>query len=249
MLKILIVDDEANVREALSKMVKLCCEDAKLAGTCSNVTEAVNTIRETNPDVLLLDMEIGTESGFDIFKHFPHPEFKVIFITAYQQYAVQAFRFAALDYLLKPIDPDQLRDALNRAFDAIDREKFSIKIDSFIQNMGTIASRPKKIVLKTAEHMHVVNLNDIMYCESERCYTTFYMADKSHILVSQTLGDYEDMFTEYGFIRTHKSYLINLHFMKRYEKGDGGNIILNDGTCLPVATRKKEQLLQLLARL
>src|SRR4051812_6091498 len=110
MIKVLIVDDEENVREALSQMLKLYCDDARLTGTCNNISAAVKAIKENKPDVLLLDIEIGKESGFDIFKHFPNPDFKVIFITAYQQYAVQAFRFAALDYLLKPVDPDQLID-------------------------------------------------------------------------------------------------------------------------------------------
>ena len=249
MLKVLIVDDEENVREALAQMLNMYSEGTRLIGTCSNIAAAIKAIRESKPDILLLDIEIGEESGFDIFKHFPNPEFKVIFITAYQQYAVQAFRFAALDYLLKPVDPDHLIEALKKAFDAVDREKFSLKIDSFIHNVGAMTSRSKKIVLRTADNMHVVNLNDIMYCESDRSYTTFYLADKTRVMVSQTLGDYEDMFNDYGFIRIHKSHLVNLQFIKRYEKGDGGQLVLNDNTCLPVATRKKEQLLGLLANL
>lgn len=249
MLKVLIVDDEENVRAALSQMLHHYCDDTYFAGGYSNIPDAVRAIKENKPDVLLLDVEIGEESGFDIFKHVPYPDFKVIFITAYQQYAVQAFRFAALDYLLKPVDPDQLSKAINKAFDAMDREKFSMKIASFFQNVESLTNKAKRIALKTAENIHIVNLNDIMYCESEGNYTTFFMADKSRIMVSQTLGDYEDLFNEYGFIRTHKSFLINLQFIKRYEKGEGGKIILNDNTNIPVATRKKEQVVQLLSRL
>lgn len=248
-LKLLIVDDEQNAREALSQMVKLYCENVKLVGSCSNLNESILLIKEHKPDVILLDMEIGNDSGFELFTHFPNPDFKVIFTTAYQQYAAQAFRFSALDYLLKPIDPDQLVEAVNKAFNTISREHFELKIHSLIQDAGIFTNRAKKIVLKTAEHIYIVNLNDIMYCESERSYTTFYMADGSHILVSQTLGDYEELFKKYGFIRTHKSYLINLQFIKRYDKGEGGHIVLHDNTSLPVATRKKEQLLQLLASL
>ncbi len=249
MLKIIIVDDEANVREAIGQMLKLFSEDTQLIGSYSNIAAAVKAIREDKPHIVLLDIEIGQDNGFDVLKHFPNPGFKVIFITGYQQYAVQAFRFAALDYLLKPVDPDQLSDAIKKAFDAVDREKFSLKIDSFIHNMGSMAHKAKKIVLRTADNMHIVNLNDIMYCESERSYTTFFMADKTKVMVSQTLGDYEDMFNDYGFMRIHKSYLINLQFIKRYEKGDGGTVILNGNISLPVATRKKEQLMELLAKL
>ncbi|MGZ3885041.1 MAG: LytR/AlgR family response regulator transcription factor, partial [Bacteroidia bacterium] len=179
--------------------------------------------------------------------HFPSPRFKVIFITAYQHYAVQAFRFAALDYILKPADPEVLSQALKKAVDNIDRERLSVKIDSFLNNMDSKQS--KKVVLKTADNIHVISLQEILYCEADRSYTIFYLADKSRIMVSNTLGQYEELFGDYGFLRIHQSYLLNVSYIRRYEKGDGGKIILSDNISLPVATRKKDQLLQLLSRL
>lgn len=249
MLRIIIVDDEENVREALEQLIRLYHSNITICASCDSLSSAVLAIKQHQPDILLLDIEIGTERGFDIFKQFPQPEFKVIFITAYQQYAVQAFRFAALDYLLKPVDPDLLSEALKKTSDVIDRKKIAVKINSFLHNMDDISKDFKKIVLKTADTIHLVNLRDIMYCEADKSYTNFYLEDKSRIMVSHTMGEYEELFNDYGFFRIHQSFLLNLNYFKRYEKGDGGKAILKDNTSLPVATRKKDQLLQLLAHL
>lgn len=249
MLKVLLVDDEENVSESISELLRLNHPDVKLCATCPSVSAAVSAVKHYQPDVILLDIELGTENGFDIFKHFPEPDFKIICITAHQEYAVKAFRLSALDYLLKPIDPNLLAEALKKASDAFDREKISLKVDSFLHNVGQLTKDSKKIVLKTTENVHLVNLSDILYCEADRGYTNFYLIDKSKILVSHTMGDYEDLFYEYGFFRIHQSYLLNLNYFKRYEKADGGRAILKDNTSLPVATRKKDQLLARLANL
>ncbi len=249
MLKLLIADDEQNVREALSRMVALYNANIKLVAATDSVSTTINAIKEHEPDLVLLDIEMKEGSGFDVLRHFPAPSFKVIFITAFQQHAVQAFRFSALDYLLKPVDPELLSEALTKAVDSLDREKLSLKIESFMFNMDTMSKGMKKIILKTANNIHVVNLHDIVYCEADRSYTNFYLADKSRIMVSSTLGHYEDMFENYGFLRIHASFLVNIDYVKRYEKGEGGRVILTTDAHLPVAARKKEHLLQLLARL
>jgi len=249
MLKLLIADDEQNVREAFTQLVKLHCPDMQLIPATDSVSSTIQAIHNHQPDIVLLDIEMKEGTGFDVLKQFPVPKFKVIFITAYEQYALQAFRFSALDYLLKPVDPDLLNDSLTKAIDIIDREKISLKIDSFLFNMDNISKGLKKIILKTSDNIHVVGLQDIMYCEADRSYTNFYLSDKSRIIVSNTLGDYEEMFSEYGFMRIHQSYLLNLSYIKRYEKGEGGKVILPDNISLPVATRKKEQLMQLLSKL
>ncbi len=249
MLKVILVDDEQNVREAVSRLLELYHPEVKVCASCNSISSAIAAIKEHKPDILLLDIEIGNENGFDIFKHFPKPNFRVIFITAYQHYALQAFRFAALDYLLKPIGPALLSEALTKAIDMFDKEKITVKLDSFIHNMSDLSKDAKKIVLKTSDNIHLVNLRDIIYCEADRSYTTFYLADKSRILVSTTMGDYEELFNDYGFFRIHQSFLLNLNYFKRYEKSDGGKAVLTDNTNLPVATRKKDQLLQRLTNL
>jgi two-component system LytT family response regulator len=247
MLKLVIVDDEEHVREALSQLLILYHPEIMQCASCDSLTEAISAIREHQPNILLLDIEIGKENGFDIFKHFPQPAFRTVFITAYQEYAVQAFRFSALDYLLKPVDPDLLAEALKKAADVVDSEKTTLKIDSFIHNMSGLSNNSKRVVLNTAEAIHLVNLSDIMYCEAARSYTLFYLADKSRILVSQTMGRYEELFEDCNFFRIHQSYLLNLNYFKRYEKSEGGKAILTDNTSLPVSTRKKDLLLQRLS--
>jgi two-component system LytT family response regulator len=249
MIKLIIADDEENVRQALHALVNRYCKEVQIVASTDSVSSTVKAINELQPDIVLLDIEMKEGTGFDVLKQFPVPKFKVIFVTAFQQYALQAFRFAALDYILKPIDPDVLADALRKAQDSIDREKIALKIDSFLHNMDNLSKGTKKIILKTADNIHVVNMQDIMYCEADRSYTNFYLADKSRIMVSNTLGDYEEMFSEYGFLRIHQSYLLNLSYIKRYEKGEGGKVILSDTIHLPVATRKKDHLMQLLSKL
>jgi two-component system LytT family response regulator len=249
MLKVLIADDEENVREALAQIITSYGSAIEIVAASDGVESTVKAIHQHKPDVILLDIQMKDGTGFDVLKHFPFPQFKIIFITAYQEYAVQAFRFSALDYLLKPVDPDLLIETLKKTADIIDREKISLKIDSFLYNMNSLSKGAKKVILKTSENIHVVNMQDIMYCEAERSYTNFYMNDATRILVSSTLGHYEEIFEGYGFLRIHQSYLLNINYIKRYRKGDGGNVILTNSTSLPVATRKKDQLLQLLAKL
>jgi two-component system, LytTR family, response regulator len=249
MIKVIIVDDEKNVREAAEKIVEQYCAPAVVQTTCHSIASAVIAIKEHQPDVVLLDVELGMENGFDLFKHFPSPNFKVIFITAHHEYAVKAFRFSAIDYLLKPIEIEALKQAIDKVGELIDKNKMGLKIDSFIHNMNHLSKDAKKIVLKTADSVHVVNLNDIMYCEADRSYTSFYLNDKSRIMVSHTLGEYEELFNDYGFLRVHQSYLLNLDYLKRFEKADGGKAVLRDNTAIPVATRKKDQLMERLSNL
>ena len=247
-LKLIIVDDEENVREALTQMLNKFTTGFEIVGVYDNLGTAVEAIAVHKPDIVLLDIELGKDNAFNIYNHYPRPAFKVIFITSYQQYAVQAFRFSAMDYLLKPVDPDLLITSLARAREDIDKDAISDKIDCLLANLSTTKSL-KKIVLKTEDNIHIVNLEDIMYCEAINSYTAFYCADKTKITVSNTLGEYEDMFNEFGFIRIHRSYLLNINYIKRYEKTDGGLVILKDNTNLPLSTRKKERFLEILKRL
>jgi two-component system LytT family response regulator len=192
-------------------------------------------------------MKDGT--GFSVLRQFAFPSFKTIFITAYEQYSLEAFRFSALDYLLKPVDPDLLLKAINKAADYIDREKLSLKIDTFLHNTERVSRESKKVALKTADNIYIVNLRDIVYCEADEGYTNIYLADKTRILVSRTLGEYDEMFSGYNFLRIHQSYLLNVEYIKRYEKGEGGKVILSNEAILPVSARKKEQLMEFLSNL
>ena len=248
MLKVAIIDDEEHVREALTNMLKLYLNSLEWVESFSTVDSAVNFIKHHKIDVLLLDINVGKENGFSIFKHFPTPDFKVIFVTAYQQYAIEAFRFSAIDYLLKPVDPDKLVEAVGRANDLIDKEKMFLKIDSLLHNLNIQQKTKKKMVLKTSDSIHVVNPEEIMYCEADGSYTRFHLADGSRIMVTKTLGAYEEVLETGNFLRIHQTYLLNLDYLKRFDKAEGGRVILKDGTSLPVASRKKEQLLQWISK-
>jgi two-component system LytT family response regulator len=246
MAKVLIVDDEQHVIEALTNIIKTYTSDFEIAATCYSLQSAKENILKHQPDIVLLDVEIGNETGMDIAKYFPHPPFKLIFITAHQNYAVSAFRLSAVDYLLKPVDPDLLIEALEKAKNSIAAELISSKLDHLLHNTSLNNKKDKKVVLKTSDNMHVLSLADIVYCKAERNYTKFYLSDKNNILVSVALGEYEDIFNAFGFIRIHQSYLLNIDYIKRYEKTDGGSVILKDGSSLPVATRKKDSLITML---
>jgi two-component system LytT family response regulator len=249
MIKLLIADDVRNVRESLQKSVLSNCPGVSIIALTDGVHSTVSAIKEFSPDIVLLDIEMKDGSGFEIFKSFPDPLFKVIFITAYKQYSIDAFKFSALDYLLKPVDPDHLTAAINRASKQLDREKASLKIDSFLHNIQSTTAGSKKVVLKTSESIHIVSLSDIVYCEADESYTNFHLADTTRIMVTKTLREFDEMFTNYNFVRIHQSYLVNLNYIKRYDKGEGGNVVLNNEKSLPVSVRKKEQLMQLLSKL
>lgn len=248
MLKAILIDDEAHALEALGQLLELYHPALTVAASCNTMPAAVQAIQLHKPDLILLDIDLGQESGFDLFKHFPNPAFSIIFITAHNHYAVQAFRFAALDYLMKPVSSALLAEAIEKATHAAHLGQISLKIDSFFHNKQHDKKAGKRIILNTAEKIHLVALEEIMYCEADRGYTVFYLADNSRIVVSKTMGDYEELFTGHDFFRIHQSYLLNLNYFKAYEKADGGKAVLKNGMGLPVATRKKDLLLQNLAR-
>ena len=248
-VKLLIADDESHAREAISRMVELYCDDVEIVAQASGVAEAIKAIEEHEPDVLLLDINLQDGTGFDIVSHFKNPKFKVVFITAYQEYALQAFRFSALDYILKPVDPDMLAAAVNRAREMTDTERMAVRLDTFIHNMGLASKAHKKIVLNTQETIHVISIHDIVRLEADKNYTRFFIVGQKPILVSRSLIEYDEMLQAHGFFRSHHSHLINLAFVDRYEKRDGGKLMMKDGSEAPVSVRRKEELLAVLSRI
>jgi two-component system LytT family response regulator len=185
-------------------------------------------------------------TGFDLLKKYTEIPFKIIFITAYQDHAVKAFKFSALDYLLKPVNPDELIAAVEKAQEAISKNKLSDKLEIFMNTMQDIGRAPKKIVLKTSDNIHIINISEIVRCEADGNYSSFHILNKKPVLVSNTLKEYDEMLSAQGFFRAHQSHLININQVERYEKKDGGCLIMKDGSQIPVAVRKKEELLSLL---
>jgi len=248
MLRTLIIDDEYHIRDTLINMLEMNCPDVRVVGQASGVVSGIAAIKELQPELVLLDIQMKDGTGFDLLYGLPSIDFKVIFITAYDQYAVQAFRFSAVDYLLKPVNPEQLIEAVLRAGKMI-QEHFDKQMKVLEENLKSVSNKNKKIILRTTESIHLLDVGNIICCDSDSSYTTVHTVEGEKIIVSKTLKDYEEMLTDCGFYRVHKSYLINLLHIKRFDRQDGGYIVLTNDLKIPVASRKREEMLGLLERM
>jgi two-component system LytT family response regulator len=242
MIKTIIIDDEANNREKLRNLIDKYCSNIEIVAEANGVRTGISLIRDKNPDLVFLDIRMNDGSGFDLLNRFESIDFKVIFVTAYEEFALKAFRFSAVDYLLKPVDPDELVESVKKASIQLSNERnkqLSILSES-IQS-----GRFKKIALKDSDNIHLVNIEDIIHCNSEGNYVRFIIFNENGILVSRQLKEYEELLADSGFFRVHKSYLINMAHAKRFEKADGGFVVMSDESRIPVASRKREQLMDL----
>jgi two-component system LytT family response regulator len=245
-MNILIIDDEARTRNSIANILKHSGQKIETVAEAENVETGLAAIEKYNPDIILLDINMPDGTGFDLLQKTDNQGFKVIFITAYEEFAVKAFEFSAIDYILKPVDPQKLFNAIDKARRVVEQENMSLKLNALFANLENSADDNKKLVLKTAENIYIVNTRDILRCESDAGYTEFYMVDGKKILVSKNLKDFDEMFDGYGFYRIHQSHLINLQYIDHYSKTEGGAVIMKDNSELPVARRKKESFLKLL---
>lgn len=244
MIRCVIVDDESKAREILFDMLKLYCTNVEVIGQAHNVSSAYEIIKSTKPDLVLLDIKMPDGSGFDLLNKFNNIDFKVVFITAHEEYAIKAFRFSAIDYILKPVDPSDLISAVEKTTSANGLNGMNEQFQTFKDNYyNGESSQDKRIVLKTTENIYIIYLKDVIRCQSEKNYTYFYFTNRERIIVSKTLKDFEEILGDFGFMRIHRSHLINLKFIDRYEKSEGGFLIMNDGSKVEVSHRKKEALL------
>lgn len=246
LIKTLIIDDEPNARKALRNMLSLYCPQIQVVGEGEGVTEGFEAIRKLEPQLVLLDVEMPDGSGFDLLKRFEEIDFSVIFITAHEQYALQAIKFSALDYILKPVKPDELVAAIDRAVKS-SKEDMILKLKSYSENTSEKNLPPRKIVLNTATNVYVINVEDILRCESDENYTLIYFLDREKITVSKTLKEFDELLNPYGFFRVHQSHVINMAHVESYVKGLGGTVIMKNKERVPVSSRRKETFLRLLA--
>ncbi len=245
-MRVLIIDDEDRARKSIAGILKLSNNNVQLVTEADGVKSGIEAIKEHNPDLVLLDINMSDGTGFDLLKKIENITFKVIFITAYEEFAIKAFEFSAIDYILKPVDPAKLIDALYRANQLIEQENINLKLNALFANLEGSATECKKLILKTAENIYVVNTSDVIRCESDSGYTNFFLIDGKKILVSRNLKDYEDMLNGLGFYRLHQSHLINIKYIDHYSKTEGGAVIMKDNSAIPVARRKKDNFLKLL---
>jgi two-component system LytT family response regulator len=253
MVRIVIVDDEIRARETIQAMLEIYCKDtAQVVGQAKNVRTGIDIIKELKPDLVLLDIKMPDGSGFDLLARYGKIDFKVVFITAFEEYAIQAFKFSAIDYILKPIEPDDLREAIDRVNDllqTVQPNNMDVQFETFLSNMQNNNSDDKKLVLKTTENIFVIPIRDVVALSSDRNYTRFDFLDRQPIIVSKTLRDFDYLLTDYGFMRVHRSHMINLKYIERFEKIDGGYAVMRGGLKIGVSHRKKEDLLAFFSQL
>ncbi len=246
MIKAVIIDDEPAMLEVNSSLLAEYFPDIKLVGTANSVSTGLDLIRTQNPDLVLLDIELNQEKGFQILQELKPYSFKVVFITGHESFAIKAIKFSALDYILKPVNETEFQQAIQHAVELIDNNESSqpqvdVLVDSFRREMRT-----KKLVLRTSDSLHIVDISDIYFCKSDNSYTTFYLNGNEKIMVSKSLKDYEGLLTEFGFFRSHQSFLVNLNHIKKVDKSDGGFIIMKNKKEIPVSLRQMKNLLALL---
>jgi two-component system, LytTR family, response regulator len=248
MLRTLIIDDEAKARENLGILLqKYCGADILLIGESDDAENGYNDILTLKPDLIFLDIEMGKGTGFDLLSKFQHYPFKVIFVTAYDHYAIKAIKFSALDYLLKPVTIKDLIDAVNKAKAAINQNK-----DAHFQTLFDAIKRPlqktNRIAIPVQDGYKLIPVDQIMFCQAQKEYTFINQVNGEVICSSLNLGEYEDLLQGYDFFRVHHSYIINRQYIQRYVRGEGGEIITNNNQHIPVSRRKKDEFLDWLTR-
>lgn len=242
MIRTIIVDDEPHCINRLTELVKPL-ENVLLIGAYTSIEDGSNAILNLVPDLIFLDVQINDKTGFDLLKKVGKRGFEVIFTTAFDAYAVQAFKFSAVDYLLKPIDSDDLSQALEKVSEKLDKRDFEKKVETLLSNLYK-KDIHKKISIPTSEGLIFIEVSDIIRCQSDVNYTHIFLNGNKKITVSKTLKSFEALLSECNFFRIHNSHLINLECISKYIKGKGGYVTMIDGTYLEVSTRRKEEFLK-----
>ncbi|MFY7814740.1 MAG: LytR/AlgR family response regulator transcription factor [Chryseobacterium taeanense] len=253
MINSVIIDDDTNLREGMKAMLNMYAPEIIISGEAESVKTGIALIEKLNPDIVFLDILMHDGTGFDILERlnqkFGKVSAHIIFITAHEKFAIKAFRFSALDFLLKPVDPDELKNVIVK-IKTIQNQNTNYKhIELLLDNISKQTENFKKIALSTSEGTHLFEIKDIIRCESEDNYTRFYIKNHKTVIISKTLKEYEELLAEHDFERIHQSHLINLNELKSYIKKDGGFVIMSDSSQLPVSQRKKERLQELINKL
>jgi two-component system LytT family response regulator len=249
MITAIIIEDEKKSAETLKGLLARYCPNVEIIEEASGYREGIEKIRLQQPDVVFLDIQMPDGSGFKVLEELKGFDFEVIFTTAFDQFAIKAIKYSALDYLLKPIDPEELVQAVKKVEMKKSESRKNMNIEAFLENIKTPSEDPHKIVLSTSEKIHVIDVSDIIRCESDNYYTHFFFTNGTKILVSKTLKENEQLLSNHNFIRPHKSHLINIKYIKSFIRQDGGYIVMSDGSKVPVSRRKKERIMEVLLNL
>lgn len=247
-LNTLIVDDETDAVNFIRSIILEYCPKLKVIGTANNVNEGIQMILEHQPELIFLDVEMPHGSGFDLLAQFPEKIFDVVFITAFNQYALKAIKFSAVDYILKPINIHEFIAAVDKVIEK--RSLFNHQPAGYGELLENLKSAlPAKLAIPTSEGMEYLNTKEIIRIEADRSYSWFFLSDGKKYLVSRNLKEYQDLLSERNFFRPHNSHLINLEFVKKYVRQEGGYIEMTDGSQIPVSRIKRDLFLQQMSRL
>jgi two-component system, LytTR family, response regulator len=248
MIKAVIIEDELHSRNFLNNLVAEFCPQVSIAGMAASVAEAVALIKQTEPQIVFLDIEMQTGTGFDVLQQLDKRNFHVIFTTAYDHYAIKAIKFSAVDYLLKPINLEELQAAVAKAIENIEKKTGENQLELLIKNLKRPAGEDFSISLSTSDGVEFIQLSNIIRLEASGPYTTFFMKDGRKIMVSRNLKEYEMLLTDHGFFRVHNSHIINLKEVRKMIKTDGGYAVMNDDSMITISPKKKEEFMELMGQ-
>jgi two-component system LytT family response regulator len=244
----IIIDDEFDAVDFITSIIGEYCPGLQVAGKAHNVKDGVQLIKEVKPDLLFLDVEMPNGTGFDLLTHFPDKDFDVIFITAFNHYAIKAIKFSAVDYILKPINIHEFIEAVDRVINkrGSNTSRDNENIEALLENIRS--SHPTRLVIPTSDGREYLNPNTIIRIEADRSYSWFFINDKRKMLVSKHLKEFQDLLNDRHFFRPHNSHLINLDFVKKYVRHDGGYIEMTDGSQIPISRNRKDLFLAHMAK-
>jgi two-component system, LytTR family, response regulator len=244
MLKAILIDDEENSISSLKEKLLMHCPQVKIIACCDNATKGIETIDSLQPDIVFLDIEMPVMNGFVMLQELTYKNFELIFTTAYDHYAIKAIRYSALDYLVKPIEIEDLKTAVLKAEEKRNHSYPNPQIELLVEQLISKKNNFSRIAIPTIEGLQFIRVEDIIYLEASSNYTHFYCPEKKKYIVSRTLKDFEDMLPTKTFIRIHNSYIINKNYVEKYIRGEGGQVVLSNNATLDVAKRKKSEFLK-----
>ena len=250
MIKAVLIDDDKNLREGMKGLLARFAPSIQIIGEADSVVTGIEVMDALDPQVVFLDIQLTDGTGFDILEKLAERnktiKSNVVFITAHEQYAIKAFRFSALDFLLKPVDPEELQKVIEKIETVLEKKSDYSHIDLLLENIRKNVDNFKRIALSTSDGIHLFDITDIIRCESTDNYTKFYIRNNKPVLISKTLKEYEELLKEHNFERIHQSHLINLSYLKSYIRKDGGYVVMKDESRLPISQRKRERLQEIL---
>jgi len=244
MLKAILIDDEENSLNGLQEKIIRHCPEIEIIATCTQPVKAIDEINNLKPDVIFLDIEMPGMNGFTLLQKVQFKNFELIFVTAYDHYAVKAIRYSALDYLVKPVEPEDLKFAVRRAVDKRNTIASRQQFDLLMENINPAAKTFKRLAVPSYDGLHFIKVSDIIYLEAHVNYTHLHLVNKQKYVVSRTIKDFEELLPSETFLRIHNSYIINKDYVEKYIRGDGGQVVLSNGAVLDVSKRKKADFLK-----